>query len=68
MRFLKPNIGVKGRVFRAIGATALCVGGILAIEPTPWLGLTLLVSSAFVLFEAVRGWCLLRACGIKTKF
>jgi hypothetical protein len=22
----------------------------------------------FVLFEAVRGWCLARACGVKTKF
>jgi len=27
----------------------------------------LAVSGGFVLFEALRGWCVLRACGIKTR-
>jgi hypothetical protein len=25
------------------------------------------ISAGFVLFEALRGWCFLRACGIRTK-
>ena len=33
-----------------------------------WLGVVLLVMGLFVAFEAARGWCVLRACGIKTKF
>jgi hypothetical protein len=32
-----------------------------------WLGLALVLSGIFVLFEALRGWCALRACGIKTR-
>ena len=32
-----------------------------------WLGGVLLASAVFVAFEALRGWCALRACGIKTK-
>jgi len=31
------------------------------------LGVTLAAAGAFVLFEALRGWCALRACGIKTR-
>jgi hypothetical protein len=32
-----------------------------------WLGLIFIGIGIFVLFEAVRGWCFARACGIKTK-
>ena len=38
------------------GNTALLVAGILAS-----------VSGSFMIFEGVRGWCMLRALGIKTK-
>jgi hypothetical protein len=33
-----------------------------------WLGIVLFLGGAFCIFEALRGWCALRACGIKTKF
>jgi hypothetical protein len=34
-----------------------------------WLiGLVLVVSGAFSLFEANRGWCAARALGFKTKY
>lgn len=68
MSFFTPNIGGKGRLIRAFGALALLIGGFVALGAIPWLGVMLLISSAFVFFEAFRGWCALRACGIKTKF
>lgn len=68
MSFLTPNIGSKGRLIRATGALALLAAGLVTLGSHPVLGVVLLVSSAFVSFEAFRGWCALRACGIKTKF
>lgn len=62
-----PNIDNRGRWIRGTGAVALLVGAAFGFHVSPWLGLTLLVSGGFVLFEALRGWCALRACGIKTK-
>ena len=32
-----------------------------------WLGLILVVAGLFAIFEAVTRWCLVRACGLKTK-
>jgi hypothetical protein len=61
------NIDNKGRLVRGIFAVVLFVGAGFAFAKSIWLGLGLAVSGAFVLFEAVRGWCALRACGIKTK-
>jgi len=65
--FFSPNITNKGRLVRGLGALALFVGAGFAFTVSAWLGVVLLVSGAFVLFEALRGWCALRACGIKTK-
>jgi len=66
--FLAPNIGGKGRLFRGIWAVLLLVGAAFAFRLSVWLGGVLLASAGFALFEALRAWCLLRACGIKTKF
>lgn len=62
-----PNIDNRGRLLRGIMGVLLLVGGLFAIRTLLWLGLVLLASAVFVLFEAIRGWCGLRACGIKTK-
>ncbi len=62
-----PNIDNRGRLLRGIMGILLLVGGLFAICTLLWLGLVLLASAVFVLFEAIRGWCGLRACGIKTK-
>ena len=35
---------------------------------TVWLSGVLTGVGVFVLFEALRGWCVLRACGVKTPF
>ena len=62
------NIGQNGRLLRGLGAVALISGGFVALKVSLILSLVLFASGAFVLFEALRGWCALRACGIKTKF
>ena len=62
-----PNIGNKGRLVRGIAALLLFVGAGFAFLVSVWLSVVLAASGAFVLFEALRGWCALRACGIKTK-
>ena len=62
-----PNITGPGRLLRAIMATALLIGGIIALGQIAWLAIGLFISSGFVFFEAARGWCVMRACGIRTK-
>ena len=62
-----PNIGSQGRLLRGLGALGLFVGAWFAFGVATWLGIVLVVSGGFALFEALRGWCALRACGIKTR-
>jgi len=62
-----PNIGNRGRLVRGIAALLLFIGAGFASPVSIWLSLVLAASGAFVLFESLRGWCALRACGIKTK-
>lgn len=66
-KFFSPNIGNKGRLMRALIALGFFVGAAFGFGVSVWLGLVLMVAGGFVLFEALRGWCAFRACGIKTK-
>ena len=68
MSFLRPNLDTKGRVIRGIGALALALAAFFAWSHSRAVGIALAASSVFVAFEAARGWCALRACGVKTKF
>ena len=65
--FFSPNINNQGRLVRGLGAVGLFVGAGFGFGVSIWLGVVLVASGGFVLFEALRGWCALRACGIKTK-
>jgi membrane-bound ClpP family serine protease len=66
-RFFQPNLSHRGRMARGvIGALCLIAGIIVAGDYTLW-GLILVVAGLFAIFESIRGWCLLRACGLKTK-
>ncbi len=65
--FFSRNIDNKGRLVRAVAAIALLVGAGFGFTVSAWLGIVLLASGFFVAFEALRGWCALRACGIKTR-
>ncbi|MBI4370487.1 MAG: DUF2892 domain-containing protein [Elusimicrobia bacterium] len=70
---MKKNIDARGRRIRAfLGAGAIIAALILWLL-SPDRGrlagkifLILGASGIFMLFEAARGWCLLRACGIRT--
>ncbi len=64
---MKPNIGPKGRLARGLCAAALFLAAWFAWGLSPWLGLGLGACGAFALFEALRGWCALRAFGLKTR-
>jgi hypothetical protein len=52
---------------RGLGALALFVGAGFGFCASAWLGAVLALLGVFVLFEALRGWCVLRACGIRTR-
>ena len=66
-QFFRPNIQRNGRIARGvIGSLCLVAGIIIAGDYSLW-GLVLVAAGIFAIFEAMRGWCFARACGIKTK-
>ena len=66
-RFWNRNIGYLGRLVRGVlGGMSLIAGIILADHHLGWC-LGLVAFGLFAIFEALRGWCLVRACGIRTK-
>ncbi|HEX5398654.1 MAG TPA: YgaP-like transmembrane domain [Verrucomicrobiae bacterium] len=66
--FFRPNISRQGRLARGvIGAICLIAGIIVAGDVEWWVGLILVVAGLFAIYESIRGWCLMRACGIRTK-
>lgn len=73
---MTPNIDAKGRMVRRSGGIAvLLAAGLLAWRmPRPWPGWiwillgVLTAAGLFMLYEARRSWCALRACGIKTPY
>ena len=66
-KLFRRNIDGRGRLVRGVLAGVLILGGLYAATDLLWLGIVLLASGGFVLFEALRGWCVMRACGIKTR-
>jgi hypothetical protein len=52
---------------RGVAGAVLLVGAGFAFRDSVWLGALLGLCGSFVVFEALRGWCALRACGIKTR-
>ena len=65
--FFSRNIDNPGRLVRGLGALVLLVGAGFGFTISVWLGLGLLAAGVFVGFEALLGWCMMRACGIKTR-
>ncbi len=66
-RFFDRNIDGRGRIVRAVWGVGLVVAGVLLRARSGWICLALIGLGVFALSEAVRGWCVMRACGIKTK-
>jgi hypothetical protein len=65
--FFKRNIDAKGRRVRGFIALGLFIGAAVAFRTSTILGFIFIGSGVFVSFEALRGWCAFRACGINTK-
>jgi hypothetical protein len=66
-RFFQPNIKRQGRIARGVIGSLCLIAGIVLVDFNLWLGLFFVVAGLFAIYEALRGWCLARACGIKTK-
>ena len=65
--FFLRNIDNRGRLVRALTGIALIITGLVVSAPDRWVCIALVASGGFVLYEAARGWCVMRACGIRTK-
>lgn len=66
-QFFSPNIDRAGRVVRGLIAVGLFIGAWFAFGVSSLLAIVLAFWAVFTMFEALRGWCVVRACGIKTK-
>ena len=67
-RFFGKNLDFRGRMARGVIGTLCLVAGIIVAGDYSLWGLIFVVAGLFAIFESIRGWCLVRACGIKTKF
>jgi Inner membrane protein YgaP-like, transmembrane domain len=67
-RFFKPNLDRHGRMARGVMGALCLIAGIIVVDYVLWLGLVFVVAGLFAIFEAIAKWCVVRACGIKTKF
>ena len=65
--FFRPNIKRSGRIARGVIGTVCLIAGIITVDFSLWVGLVLVAAGLFAIFEATRGWCIARACGIKTR-
>ena len=66
-KLFTPNIEPDGRRIRGIAAIILFIGAAISFKVYVLMGIVMAGSGAFLLFEALRGWCAFRACGIKTR-
>jgi hypothetical protein len=66
-RFFKPNLNFRGRMARGVIGTLCLIAGIVLVDYRLWLGLIFVVAGLFAIFEAVARWCLVRACGVRTR-
>lgn len=64
--WLRPNLDLRGRVVRGMVA-AVVIGvaaGMARSHPLPAAGMA--AAGLFIAFEAARGWCVVRGCGLRT--
>ena len=67
-KYFAANIEKRGRWLRGVLGAALVIAGVLVCSHNLPVAIALIISGGFCLFEAVRGWCVMRACGIRTRF
>jgi hypothetical protein len=66
-KFFTPNLENRGRVARGVTGAILLAAALVSIPLGRRWSLLLVASALFTFYEASRGWCVLRACGIRTK-
>lgn len=66
--FFARNIDSRGRLIRGSLGAALVIGGVVVCGYNVWAAVAMILSGGFCLLEAVRGWCVMRACGVRTRF
>ncbi len=65
-KFFRPNLSRQGRIARGVIGALCLIAGIIVCDYSLW-GLVLVVPGVFAIVEAAARWCLVRACGIRTK-
>ena len=65
--FFRPNLKRTGRIARGVTGTLCLIAGIVLVDFVLWLGLIFVAAGLFAIYEALSGWCIARACGIRTK-
>jgi hypothetical protein len=66
--FFRRNLDFRGRMARGVIGTVCLIAGIIVVDYKFWLGIVFVAAGLFAIVESVSKWCVLRACGIKTKF
>jgi hypothetical protein len=66
-RFWERNLDFRGRLARGVIGALLLIAGIVVADFHLEVCLVLVGLGLFAMFEALRGWCLVRACGIRTR-
>jgi hypothetical protein len=67
-RFFARNIDGRGRIARTIFGALLVMARLWLLRGNRWAAWLLAGFGGFALFEALLGWCVMRACGCKTKW
>ncbi|HXT40681.1 MAG TPA: hypothetical protein VN887_11770 [Candidatus Angelobacter sp.] len=68
-QFFAPNLDGKGRLVRALyGGVMIAAAWYLNRTGHPWFAGGAVLAGGFAWIEAARGWCVARACGIKTRW
>jgi hypothetical protein len=66
--FFRPNLQSRGRWIRGLTGAGCVAGGVWFWSEHQVLAFALFLIGGFCLFQASRGWCLARACGVKTRW
>jgi hypothetical protein len=66
-KFFAQNIDRRGRIARAIWGVVCIIIAVFLVRYSWWAFGVMIAAGVFAFYEAFRGWCLMRACGIKTK-
>jgi hypothetical protein len=69
MSFWSCNIDTKGRLIRGVSGLVLILAAVpFLFAEAGIVAIALLIAGIFCLFQALKGWCALRALKVKTPW